>query len=88
MGRIGNVPSWDNGLIEDGILRMGIEEDYEGKMVLVTGGAKPFFKKVLKTLPKKPYFLVKVFVEQKSLFTTLRESRNGRVPSRIIRTWC
>jgi hypothetical protein len=56
MGRIGNVPSWDNGLIEDGILRMGIEEDYEGKMVLVTGGAKPFFKKVLKTLPKKPYF--------------------------------
>jgi hypothetical protein len=32
---------------------MGIEADYEGKVVLVTGGAKLFFYKVLKPLLKK-----------------------------------
>ena len=36
------------------------------------------------SLSKETIFFSKGFCLQKSLFTTLRECRNGRVPSRII----
>ena len=42
-------------------------EDYEGKMILVTGGAKPFFPK--ESVTKELCFLVKVFAKQKDFLS-------------------
>jgi|AHKK01.1.fsa_nt_gi hypothetical protein len=45
---------------------MEVVNEYEGKVVLVTGGAKPFFPK--ESFTKEICFLVKVFAKQKSSF--------------------
>ena len=42
-------------------------EDYEEKMILVTGGAKPFFPK--ESFTKEVCFLVKVFAKQKDFLS-------------------
>ena len=45
---------------------MEVVNEYEGKVVLVTGGAKPFFSK--ESFTKEICFLVKVFAKQKVPF--------------------